>query len=134
MPPTLSMSDQQQEPTIVFPFASPSLLAQAGKNSPAMRETWVRSQDREDPLEKGTATHSSVLAWTQLNNFHFTSLLTVCPESSPVCPVHLFTPCHLPLISRAACPGAECLSTPDCSIFSSLLGKKKNLFQEAFLS
>jgi len=28
-----------------------------------MQETWVRSLDREDPLEKGMATHSSVLAW-----------------------------------------------------------------------
>ena len=33
------------------------------KHLPAMRETWVRSQGWEDPLEKGTATHSSILAW-----------------------------------------------------------------------
>ena len=33
------------------------------KNPPAMWETWVRSLGWEDPLEKGTATHSSVLAW-----------------------------------------------------------------------
>ena len=32
------------------------------KNPPAMRETWVRSLDQEDPLEKGIATHSSILA------------------------------------------------------------------------
>ena len=30
---------------------------------PAMPETWVRSLDREDPLEKGMASHSSTLAW-----------------------------------------------------------------------
>ena len=30
---------------------------------PAMRETWVRSLGREDPLEKEMATHSSILAW-----------------------------------------------------------------------
>ena len=30
---------------------------------PAMQETWVRSWGREDPLEKATATHSSILAW-----------------------------------------------------------------------
>ena len=30
---------------------------------PAMRETWVRSLDQEDPLEKEMATHSSILAW-----------------------------------------------------------------------
>ena len=33
------------------------------KNLPAMQETWVRSLGQEDPLEKGTATHSSILAW-----------------------------------------------------------------------
>ena len=33
------------------------------KNLPAMQETWVRSLGWEDPLEKGTATHSSILAW-----------------------------------------------------------------------
>ena len=30
---------------------------------PAMRETWVQSLGWEDPLEKGRATHSSILAW-----------------------------------------------------------------------
>ena len=33
------------------------------KNLPAMQETWVRSLGWEDPLEKGMATHSNVLAW-----------------------------------------------------------------------
>ena len=33
------------------------------KNLPAMRETWVLSLGWEDPLEKGTATHSRMLAW-----------------------------------------------------------------------
>ena len=33
------------------------------KNLPAMQEAWVQSLDLEDPLEKGMATHSSVLAW-----------------------------------------------------------------------
>ena len=40
-----------------------SLVAQLVKNPPAMRETWVRSLGWEDPLEKGKATHSSILAW-----------------------------------------------------------------------
>ena len=39
-----------------------SLVAQLVKNLPAMQETWVRSLSREDPLEKGKATHSSILA------------------------------------------------------------------------
>ena len=33
------------------------------KNMPATQETWVRSLGWEDPLEKGMATHSSILAW-----------------------------------------------------------------------
>ena len=37
--------------------------SQMVKNLPAMQETWVRTLGQEDPLEKGMATHSSVLAW-----------------------------------------------------------------------
>ena len=33
------------------------------KNLPTMQETWVLSLGQEDPLEKGMATHSSILAW-----------------------------------------------------------------------
>ena len=40
-----------------------SLVAQRLKNLPIMRETWVPSLGWEDPLEKGMATHSSILAW-----------------------------------------------------------------------
>ena len=40
-----------------------SLVAQLVKNLPVMQETWVRSSGWEDPLEKGKATHSSILAW-----------------------------------------------------------------------
>ena len=39
------------------------LVAQRVKRLPAMRETWVQSLGREDPLEKELATHSSILAW-----------------------------------------------------------------------
>ena len=39
-----------------------SLVAQLVKNLPAIRETWVQSLGWEDPLEKGKATHSSILA------------------------------------------------------------------------
>ena len=46
-----------------------SLLGQTVKHPPAMQEIWVRSLGWEDPLEKGTATHSSILAcrspWTE---------------------------------------------------------------------
>ena len=40
-----------------------SLVAQLVKNPPATWETWDRSLDWEDPLEKGTATNSNILAW-----------------------------------------------------------------------
>ena len=39
-----------------------SLVAQMVKNLPAVQETQVQSLSREDPLEKGIATHSSILA------------------------------------------------------------------------
>ena len=57
-----------------------SLVAQPVKNLPAMWETWVRSLGWEDPLEKGMAPHSSILAYTvhgvtksqtRLRDFHF---------------------------------------------------------------
>ena len=62
------------------PVWGASLVAQLLKNPPAMRETWVPSLGLEGPLEKGTATHSSILAMekstgsesqTRLNDFHF---------------------------------------------------------------
>ena len=40
-----------------------SLVTQLVKNPPAKQETWVLSLGWEDPLEKGKATHSSILAW-----------------------------------------------------------------------
>ena len=42
---------------------SSSLVAQMAKNLPAMWETWAQSLGWEDPLEKGMATNSSILAW-----------------------------------------------------------------------
>ena len=44
-------------------YSSASLVAQLVRNAPAMRETWVQSLGWEDRLEKGKATHSSILAW-----------------------------------------------------------------------
>ena len=40
-----------------------SLIAQSGKNLPAMQDTWVQSLGQEDTLEEEMATHSSILAW-----------------------------------------------------------------------
>ena len=61
------------------------LVAQLVKNPPAMQESWILFLGREEPLEKGKATHSNILAWrilwtvihgvaksqTQLSDFHF---------------------------------------------------------------
>ena len=61
-----------------------SLVAQTMKNLPAMRETWVRSLGREDPLEEGMATHSSVLAWripwTEEKKSNNSDSIVPCPE------------------------------------------------------
>jgi len=48
----------------------PSLIAQLLKNPPAMHETSVRFLGREDPLEKGKATHSSTLAWREFHGHY----------------------------------------------------------------
>ena len=46
-----------------LPYSWASLVAQLVKNLHAIWETWVQSLGQEDPLEKGMATHSSILAW-----------------------------------------------------------------------
>ena len=50
---------------IGFPlqYSWASLVAQLVKNPPAMQETWVQFLGWKDPMEKGKATHSSILAW-----------------------------------------------------------------------
>ena len=64
-------------------------MSQLVKNPPALQETWVRSLGWEEPLEKGMATHFSILAWkildcivhgvaksqTRLRDFHFLKFL-----------------------------------------------------------
>jgi len=44
-------------------FTRAFLVAQIVKSLPAMQETWVRSLGQKDLLEKGMATHSSILVW-----------------------------------------------------------------------
>ena len=48
---------------MAFILLEASLVAQLIKNPPTMTETWVQSLGWEDSLEKGKATHSSILAW-----------------------------------------------------------------------
>ena len=57
------MIKNKPENNRAYLFNRPSLVAQTLKNPPAMQETWVQHLGQEDPLEKGTATHSSILAW-----------------------------------------------------------------------
>ena len=47
----------------ILQYSWASMVAQLVKNTSAMQETWVRSLGWEDHLEKGKATHSSILAW-----------------------------------------------------------------------
>ena len=49
-----------------FQYSWAYLVAQLVKNPPAMWETWVRSLGGEDPLEKGMATHSSILVFWRI--------------------------------------------------------------------
>ena len=64
-PSSISGSGRSTGEGIGYPlqYSWASLVAQLVKNPPAMWETWVRSLGWEDPLEKGKATHSSILAW-----------------------------------------------------------------------
>ena len=59
---TLKKLEQPQ----AYPLMGVSLVAQTVKNLSAMQETQVQSTGQEDPLEKGMATHSSILAWRTL--------------------------------------------------------------------
>ena len=58
------MTEDKKQENICLPLpAADSLVAQMVKHLLAMQETQVRSLGHEDPLEKDTATHSSILAW-----------------------------------------------------------------------
>ena len=54
---------KREEAGLMVHLATSGSLAQLVKDLPAMQETLVRSLGWEDPLEKGKATHSSILAW-----------------------------------------------------------------------
>ena len=64
-PDSIPGSGRSAGESIGYPlqYSWASLVAQLGKNLPAMWETWDQSLDWEDPLEKGKATHSSILVW-----------------------------------------------------------------------
>ena len=64
-PSSIPGSGRSSGEVIGYPlqYSWASLVTQLVKNPPAMWETWMRSLDWEDPLEKGKATHSSIPAW-----------------------------------------------------------------------
>ena len=64
-PSLIPESGRSAEDGIGYPLQYPwaSLVIQQVKNLPAIWDTWVQSLGWEDPLEKGKATHSSILAW-----------------------------------------------------------------------
>ena len=64
-PGSISESERSTGEGIGYPpqYSWTSLVAQLIKNPPTIWETWVQSLDWEDPLEKGKATHSNILAW-----------------------------------------------------------------------
>ena len=64
-PGSIPGSERSSGKGIGYPlqYSWTSLVAQLAKNPPAMWETQVQSLGWEDPLEKGKATHSSILAW-----------------------------------------------------------------------
>ena len=61
--PFLGQEDALERDRLPLQYSWASLVAQLVKNASAMQETWVRSLGWEDSLEKGMATHSSILAW-----------------------------------------------------------------------
>ena len=61
IPGTGRSAGEERGYPLQYSWASP--VAQLVKNLPAMREIWVRSLGWEDALEKGKATHPSILAW-----------------------------------------------------------------------
>ena len=99
-------------------------MAQLVKNPPAVRETWVQSLGGEDPLEKGTATHSSNLAWripwtvkvpgvakswTGQSDFHFPLASSLPFPTAGALGVGSPAPSSADLITR---PGSFWISTP----------------------
>ena len=57
------LCSRENESTVATWINWASLMAQMVKNPPVMWETQIQSLGQEDPLEKGMATHSSILSW-----------------------------------------------------------------------
>ena len=76
-----SPSDPQNPSrTLLEQTLGSSLVAQMVKNLPVMQETQIQTLGKEDPLEKGMATHSSTLAWKILWKEEPGRLLSMGPQ------------------------------------------------------
>ena len=105
------------------------------KNPPALQKTWVRSLGWEDPLEKGTANHSSILDWRI--SIRISSIAQSCPTlchpmdcSMPGFPVHHqlpeFIQTHVHRVSDAI-QASHPLLSPSPPAFN--LSQHQGLFQ-----
>ena len=72
-------------------YTWPSLAAQLVKNLPAMQETWLQSLGWEDPLEKRTITHFSILAWRIPRTVQCMGLQSETTEQLSLSTFQLFT-------------------------------------------
>ena len=117
---TRMFTDNTVSPSVSGEWAS--LVTQLVKNPPAMQETWVQPLDWEYPLEKGKATHSSILGWKIPWTIQFSSVAQLCPtlcypmnHSTPGLPVHHqlpeFTQTHVHRVGDAIQPSHP-LSSP----------------------
>ena len=94
-------------PALPLQYSWASLVAQLVKNPSAMWETWVWSLGWEDPLEKGKATHSSILAWRiprTVSSWHHKESDTTERLSLSLFTSTLMHPeVHLPVVSGKLC-------------------------------
>ena len=99
-------------------------MAQMVKNPPTMQKTWVQSLGQEDPLEKGMATHSSILAWktqwteepgglqstgSQRVRYDLVTNSTNTPKHSPGHTVISIAPASIQLVFFENCSICRCI-------------------------
>ena len=93
-----------------------SLVAQTVKNLPVMQKTWIWSLGWKDPLEKGMATHSNILAW----KFPWTEESVYSPWGSKKLDMTEWLTLSL-----------SCMSTNDCKNAALILGLQIHFGNEA---
>ena len=100
------------------------------KNPPAKQETWVRSLGREDPLEKGMATSSSILAWRILQTEEPGQLQSMGHKQSDMTEQQIYT--HAACLSKICSPNLSVKCVPKLEIIIkriTMVGGKYSPFQ-----